>query len=430
MKKLNKKIKFTFLLLFLLHFSLFIFAQTSNLLGDVNQDGIVDILDALLIAQEYVGLDPPDFSPAHADVDRNGTIDIVDALQVAQYYVGLIPGFGTIDPGPVASDVCSLAAKVAKLIAYNLLDRDENWTNYAAACTWHGILWYAGVVNDSTLIDESVNLYAPYLKGEKQPNIGHVDNNVFGIWPFGLYQRTNNPAYLDIAQYLADDEFDPPRDDGLCRYTRFWVDDLYMICSLQAQAYKALKDAIYMDRCGVQFDAYIKTLQQSNGLFHHTANAPFFWGRGNGWAASAMTEVLLLMPEDHPQRSIIMNAYQSMVKALKEYQDSSGMWHQVITYPSSYLESSCTGMFLFAISTGVRMGWLSESEYLPVIENGFRALATYVNSDGNVREVCIGTGEGSDINYYLIRPRTVGGLHGQAGVIWAAVSIMQLCGYK
>jgi unsaturated rhamnogalacturonyl hydrolase len=159
--------------------------------------------------------------------------------------------------------------------------------------------------------------------------------------------------------------------------------------------------AKYMDRCGVQFDAYIDTLRQSNGLFHHTANAPYFWGRGNGWAAAAMTEVLKNMPQNHSQRSLIMDAYQDMMTALKDNQDSSGMWHQVITTPSSYLESSCTGMFLFAMSTGVRLGWLSESEYIPVIENGFRALATYVNSNGEVREICIGTGEGSNLDFYL-----------------------------
>ena len=58
--------------------------------GDVNHDGIVDIIDALMIAQYYVGLDPQPFYPEEADVDNSGTIDIIDALMVAQAYVGLI----------------------------------------------------------------------------------------------------------------------------------------------------------------------------------------------------------------------------------------------------------------------------------------------------------------------------------------------------
>ena len=59
--------------------------------GDVNDDGSVNIIDALLISQYYVGLNPANFNPANADTNCNGSIDIVDALLVAQIYVGLSP---------------------------------------------------------------------------------------------------------------------------------------------------------------------------------------------------------------------------------------------------------------------------------------------------------------------------------------------------
>jgi hypothetical protein len=58
--------------------------------GDVNTDGAVDIIDALLIAQYYVGLNPGNFQESNAYVNCDGTIDIIDALIVAQYYVGLV----------------------------------------------------------------------------------------------------------------------------------------------------------------------------------------------------------------------------------------------------------------------------------------------------------------------------------------------------
>jgi hypothetical protein len=63
------------------------------LMGDVNSNGTVDIVDALVTAQYYVGLNPANFNTAAADVNNSGSIDIVDALLIAQYYVGLIPGF-------------------------------------------------------------------------------------------------------------------------------------------------------------------------------------------------------------------------------------------------------------------------------------------------------------------------------------------------
>jgi len=58
--------------------------------GDVNNSGVVDIVDALMIAQAYVGLNPSGYSAAVADVNASGTVDIVDALRIAQYYVGLV----------------------------------------------------------------------------------------------------------------------------------------------------------------------------------------------------------------------------------------------------------------------------------------------------------------------------------------------------
>ncbi|MBN2444980.1 MAG: dockerin type I repeat-containing protein [Spirochaetales bacterium] len=66
---------------------------TAIRLGDVNTDELVDIVDALLVSQYYVDLNPPNFDTDAADVDANGQIDIVDALLIARKYVGLIDKF-------------------------------------------------------------------------------------------------------------------------------------------------------------------------------------------------------------------------------------------------------------------------------------------------------------------------------------------------
>jgi photosystem II stability/assembly factor-like uncharacterized protein len=67
--------------------------MNASLVGDVNGNGNVDIVDALLIAQYYVGLNPSVFIASNADVNCSSTIDIIDALLIAQYYVGLISSF-------------------------------------------------------------------------------------------------------------------------------------------------------------------------------------------------------------------------------------------------------------------------------------------------------------------------------------------------
>ncbi len=77
-------------------------AFTQNL-GDANNSGTIDIVDALVVAQYYVGLNPQNFYASAADVNSSGVIDIVDALLVAQYYVGLITEFPGQTQTPVGT---------------------------------------------------------------------------------------------------------------------------------------------------------------------------------------------------------------------------------------------------------------------------------------------------------------------------------------
>jgi len=83
-----KKGKIVFMVLLLI---LFCLGQTfAAACGDVNSSGTVDIIDALVIAQYTVGLNPPNFNIAVANVNNDGTVNVIDSLMVAQYYVGLI----------------------------------------------------------------------------------------------------------------------------------------------------------------------------------------------------------------------------------------------------------------------------------------------------------------------------------------------------
>lgn len=66
-------------------------AKPSYKLGDVNEDGYIDTVDALWILQCYVK--KRELSLDCADVNRDGMIDTVDALKVLQFYVGKITSF-------------------------------------------------------------------------------------------------------------------------------------------------------------------------------------------------------------------------------------------------------------------------------------------------------------------------------------------------
>ncbi|MBN2441042.1 MAG: glycoside hydrolase family 9 protein, partial [Spirochaetales bacterium] len=73
-------------------------------LGDANSDGIVDIIDALVISQFYVGL-PVTINETAGNVNCDNIVDIVDALLIARFYVGLITEFPCSPGTPTTTNV-------------------------------------------------------------------------------------------------------------------------------------------------------------------------------------------------------------------------------------------------------------------------------------------------------------------------------------
>ena len=319
----------------------------------------------------------------------------------------------------------SAPEEIGTRVVSNIVDRNYGW-RYQKACTYYGALIFAEATGDESITRQLQEGFQPYYRGKRKPHRGHVDYNVFGIWPFELYRQTGDERYLQIARDLADDEYRDPRPDGLTQLARFWVDDMYMVGSLQVQAYKSTGDRMYLDRAAQFLQVYIDTLQRPNGLFHHREDAPFYWGRGNGWAVAAMTEVLLVLPETHEYYPSLLDAFQRMMNTLASYQGEDGMWHQLIDDPESYPESSSTGMFLYGFISGADNGWLPIEEYKENIEKGWEALASYVNEKGEAMNVCIGTNAKDNKKHYLTRPKTDGNFHGQAAVLWASTALVRM----
>ena len=180
-------------------------------------------------------------------------------------------------------------------------------------------------------------------------------------------------------------------DKGYSWQTRFWLDDMYMITTIQAQAYRVTNDRKYIDRAAREMVLYLDSIQQPSGLFYHAPTAPFCWGRGNGWMAAGMSELLRMLPQDNPDRAEIMKGYLKMMEKLKDTQDENGMWKQVVDDISMWEETSGSAMFAYAMITGVKKGWLPAEEYGPVARNAWIALTKYVNEQGDVEAVCEGT---------------------------------------
>jgi rhamnogalacturonyl hydrolase YesR len=317
---------------------------------------------------------------------------------------------------------------------------------YPETCAWYGALTFARLSKNRALTRQLIARFDPLFGAQAHliPTADHVDPCVFGAVPLELHIQTRDARYLSIGKTIADRQWAPPTPErlatlkpedrpmveqavkaGLSQQTRFWIDDMYMITLLQVQAFRATGDQTYIERAAREMVAYLDKLQQPNGLFYHAPDVPFFWGRGNGWTAAGMAELLRSLPGGHPNRPRILESYRKMLATLLQYQGEDGMWRQLIDRPEAWPETSCTGMFTFAMVTGVKNGWLDRAPYTRAASKGWLGLISYINSDSDVREVCEGTNKKNDYQYYLERKRNVGDLHGQAPILWSAAALLR-----
>jgi len=307
---------------------------------------------------------------------------------------------------------------------------------YPEVCAWYGSLTVAQLTNDQDLKKRLIAKFDPLL-GEHASWISpdaHVDMRVFGVVPFEIYLQTKEQRYLDLGRGLADKQWDKTTPDGITAEARYWIDDMYMITAVQVQAYRATKDPKYLDRAALTMAAYLDKLQQPNGLFFHAADSPFYWGRGNGWVAAGMAELLRSLPKNHPKRARILEGYRKMMASLLKYQAEDGLWRQLIDHPDVWAETSSTGMFTFAMVTGVKNGWLPAKTYGPAARKAWLGLVKHIDAQANVTDVCVGTNKayaevGADrdtqLKYYLARQRRTGDLHGQSPILWSASALMR-----
>jgi rhamnogalacturonyl hydrolase YesR len=136
----------------------------------------------------------------------------------------------------------------------------------------------------------------------------------------------------------------------------------------------------------------------------------------------AMAELLSVLPEDHPDRARVVDLFGRAVRGVAAVQSGSGFWHQLLDKPDSYLETSATAMFTFAIARGVNRGWIAPV-YAPVAQTGWRAVAQRVRADGQIDGICVGTTAAYDAVYYYNRPTDVRAMQGYGPLLMAGAEV-------
>jgi unsaturated rhamnogalacturonyl hydrolase len=215
------------------------------------------------------------------------------------------------------------------------------------------------------------------------------------------------------------------------RKMTLWADDLYMSVPYLARMGKLTGDNKYFDFAIQQVENFNKYIYNSStGLYYHAfyndenMNGVAHWGRCNGWVALAQAELLNNLPANHPKRPELTKYLLRQIVGFSRYQDTSGMWHQVLDKPDSYLESSVTAMFVYTVAKAVNQGWINK-RFISIAQNGWNALAKKVTTDGQVPDICMGTSIEEDISYYYNRPKALNDTHGLGAFLLAGTEMIR-----
>lgn len=253
----------------------------------------------------------------------------------------------------------------------------------------------------------------------------------------GIMPGQLRPWIDNYLHWISEKQFRLP-DGTLARnrphHDTLWLDDLYMSVPALAQMAALTGESRYFD------DACRQILQFSQrmfvkeaGLYRHgwvQAMQPyhpnFYWGRANGWAVVAMAELLSVLPESHGSYQAVLNQFQAHVAGLAAYQSNHGTWHQLLDRPETYLETSASAMYCYAIARGINRGWLHRLTYGPMVALAWNGIAQQVNARGQVENTCVGTGMGFDPAFYFHRPVSVYAAHGYGPVLLAGAEMILL----
>ncbi len=259
-----------------------------------------------------------------------------------------------------------------------------------------------------------------------------------------LARVTGDKKYLDKAQEIYADYLKIPRakNGGVSHRAEtieLWDDTVYMLNMFLLEMYRLTKDEKYIADFLEQFNAHDeKLIDPVSGLWVHgydddaidyndgcsimgwpdktTRKSSQIWARGNGWVGMALSDALNTVPRSSKYWKPMQKAFVHYVESIAPLQEAvSGHWYQLVTLPKeprNFLESSCTAMFAYTITMGLKMKILDKKLYGPMVEKSYQGLrsmslksagAAYLIPTKVSGGTCVG-----DENYYLTRKITEG----------------------
>lgn len=293
---------------------------------------------------------------------------------------------------------------------------------YPGTVSLHALARLAVVTGDPRLLDKAKSNLAPFLAGERQFRCNFPNYRCGGNGTAFLLWQGHLPEAAETVRHYADQILnDAPRDPNgiLCRPAnpeegRIWIDAAFAVTPFLLFAGMALNEAAYIEEAFQQTAKMLAAfLNEDNGLYHQGRNfngpeslSEDHWSRGNGWGAYALTELAAYLPDNHPHQKAAVKLFQDHVAACANFQNDQGLWHQEMTEPKSYVETSGSALLLYQLGVGLKTGLIAESER-PRFERGLAGLLPYITGETDIHHTCTSClcpGDGSIIHYMAKPP--------------------------
>ena len=266
------------------------------------------------------------------------------------------------------------------------------------------------------------------------------DFGAMGASIIDVYEKVKRPEYKEYvlkgAKRISEGQ-ERLKDGTLVRsfpheFT-LWADDLYMSVPFLVRLGKLTGETKYYDDAIHQVLKFSEYLWDKNeALYWHCyysdlkRNGVAHWGRCNGWVMLAQINLLNILPADYPQRDLIVKNLERQIIGISKYQGPDGLWHQILDRTDSYTESSCSAMFVYGIARAVNEGWI-DKRYSSIATTGWEGLKKEkILPDGEVKDICVGTGIEDDMVFYYNRPARPNEKHGLGPVIDAGIEVIRL----
>jgi len=265
------------------------------------------------------------------------------------------------------------------------------------------------LTRDPKYTAEVEQIVGPFLRGEMSP-VPKSGSEQAGHLIFAeLAARAKGPdreRWVQLCRVAADQIFFKDGEPfSIMPFHNEMSDAVFMAGPILAATGKLTGERKYFDAAAVHFASMRKLCVRADGIYRHSPLCDAAWGRGNGFPALGLALSLSDWPDDHPAKQELMTEFRKHLAALKPHQDAkTGCWHQVIDHPESYDEYTCTCMIGFAMQRGIRGGWLTKAEYQPNVDGAWRAIKERTSADGNLVNVCSGTGKQKTLQDYFDRP--------------------------